>query len=80
LRLKEKEILVRLAHGIYFYPIIDKELGVLFPSTEKIAKAIAIRDKAKVVPTGVLALNKLGLSTLLLSFIFSSNGHQIIIT
>jgi predicted transcriptional regulator of viral defense system len=63
LRLKEKEILVRLAHGIYLYPKIDKKLGVLFPSTEDIAKAIARRDKARIVPTGVQALNKLGLST-----------------
>jgi hypothetical protein len=62
-RLKEKEILVRLAHGIYLYPKDDKELGVLFPSTEEIAKAIARRDKARIVPTGVQALNKLGLST-----------------
>lgn len=63
LRLKEKEVLVRLAHGIYLYPKVDKELGVLFPSTEEIAKAIARRDKARIVPTGVQALNKLGLST-----------------
>lgn len=63
LRLKEKEILVRLAHGIYLYPKVDKELGVLVPSTEEIAKAIARRDKARIVPTGVQALNKLGLST-----------------
>jgi hypothetical protein len=63
LRLKEKEILARLAHGIYLYPKVDKELGVLFPSTEEIAKAIARRDKARIVPTGVQALNKLGLST-----------------
>ena len=63
LRLKEKEILVRLAHGIYLYPKVDKELGVLFPSTEEIAKAIARRDKARIVLTGVQALNRLGLST-----------------
>lgn len=63
LRMKEKEILVRLAHGIYLYPKIDKELGVLFPSTEEIAKAISRRDKARIFPTGVQALNKLGLST-----------------
>ena len=62
-RLKEKEILFRLAHGIYLYPKIDKELGLLFPSTEDIAKAIARRDKARIVATGVQALNKLGLST-----------------
>lgn len=63
LRLKEKEILVRLAHGVYLYPKVDQDLGVLFPSTEEIAKAIARRDKARIVPTGVQALNKLGLST-----------------
>jgi len=63
LRLKEKNLLVRLAHGIYLFPKIDKELGVLFPSTEDIAKAIARRDKARIVLTGVQALNKLGLSS-----------------
>jgi hypothetical protein len=63
LRLKEKEILVRLAHGIYLYSKVDKDLGVLFPSTEEIAKAIARRDKARIVATGAHALNKLGLST-----------------
>lgn len=63
LRLKEKGVLVRLAHGIYLYPKTDKELGILFPSTEEIAKAIARRDKSRIVPTGVQALNKLGLST-----------------
>lgn len=62
LRLKEKGILIRLAHGIYLFPKNDKELGVLFPSTEDIAKAIARRDKARIVLTGVQALNKLGLS------------------
>lgn len=63
LRLKEKGILVRLTHGIYLYPKTDKELGVLYPSVEEIAIAIARRDKARIVATGVQALNKLGLST-----------------
>ena len=63
LRLKEKEILVSLAHGIYLYPKVDKELGILFPTTEEITKAIARRDKARIILTGVHALNKLGLST-----------------
>lgn len=62
-RLKEKEILVNLAHGIYLYPKVDKELGILFPATEEIATAIARRDKARIILTGVHALNKLGLST-----------------
>lgn len=59
----EKEKLIRLAHGIYLYPKTDKELGILYPSTEEIAKAIARRDKARIIPTGVYALNRLGLST-----------------
>lgn len=62
-RLVKKDLLVRLAHGIYLYPKWDKELGILYPSIEEIAKAIARRDKARIVPTGVLALNKLGLSS-----------------
>jgi predicted transcriptional regulator of viral defense system len=63
LRLKQKGLLVRLAHGIYLFPKIDKELGLLFPTTEDIAKAIARRDRARIVPTGLHALNKLGLSS-----------------
>ena len=57
--------LLRIAHGIYYYPKIDKELGlgVLYPSLETIAQSIAERDKAKIAPTGLYALNKLGLST-----------------
>lgn len=55
--------MVRLAQGIYLYPKKDKDLGILYPSIEEIAKAIAKRDKARIIPTGVQALNKLGLST-----------------
>lgn len=62
-RFKERGILIRLAFGIYLYPKTDKELGVLYPSVEDIAQAIARRDKARIIPTGISALNKLGLST-----------------
>jgi hypothetical protein len=63
LRLENKKFLVRLAHGIYLYPKQDKLLGVLYPTIEEIALAIADRDKARIIPTGTTALNKLGLST-----------------
>jgi len=53
----------RVARGIYSRLEIDPILGPVKPSTEAIAKAIAKRDKARIVPTGVLALNALGLST-----------------
>ena len=33
------------------------------PSIEQIAKTIARRDKARIVPTGIYALNRLGIST-----------------
>ena len=58
-------MLMRLAHGIYYYPKEDKEygLGIIYPSVEDIAQAIAKRDKVQIQPTGVTALNKLGLST-----------------
>lgn len=63
LRLEKKEFLIRLAHGIYLYPKNDKILGTLYPSTEEIAVAIAKRDKARIISTGVQALQQLGLST-----------------
>lgn len=63
LRLEKKDVLIRLAHGIYLYPKKDKVLGTLFPSTEEIASAIAKRDKARIISTGVQALQQLGLST-----------------
>ncbi len=62
-RLVNKEILVRVATGIYTLPKINKRIGVITPGIEEIAKAIAKRDKARIVPTGIYALNRLGLST-----------------
>lgn len=74
-RLEEKGLLVRLAHGIYLYPKTDKDLGVLYPSAEEIAIAIAKRDRARIVPTGIQALNKLGLSTQIpLKAVFLTDG------
>ena len=61
-RLTEKEQLIRINNGIYYYPKIDAEIGVLYPSIETIAKAIAKRDKARIIPTGNYALYLLGLS------------------
>jgi hypothetical protein len=62
-RLCKEKILIRLSAGIYLYPAIDKEIGVIYPSIEKIAKTIAKQEKARIIPTGVFALNALGLST-----------------
>jgi predicted transcriptional regulator of viral defense system len=62
-RLKDKGRLVRIAHGIYLYPKQDKLLGILYPTVEEVALAISKRDKSRIIPTGVNALNKLGLSS-----------------
>ncbi len=61
-RLTKKGKLVRIATGIYYYPKIDTALGILYPSIETIAKSIAKRDKARIVPAGNYALYLLGLS------------------
>ncbi|MBE7644466.1 DUF6088 family protein [Tenacibaculum finnmarkense] len=75
LRLESKQFLIRLAHGIYLYPKQDKLLGVLYPSIEEIANAIADRDKAKIIPTGVKALNQLGLSNQIpMNIVFLTDG------
>ena len=80
LRLEKKQLLVRLAHGIYLYPKIDKELGILYPSTESIAEAIAKRDKIRIIPTSIYALQQLGISTQIpMNVIYLTDGapHKI---
>lgn len=61
-RLENEGILIRLAQGLYLYPARNK-YGILFPTIEKIAYAIAEKDKARIIPSGLTALNRLGLST-----------------
>ena len=64
-RMTNEGTLIRIAHGIYWYPQIDKELGlgVLYPSIDAVAKAIARRDRIRIAPTAAYAQNALGLST-----------------
>ena len=60
--LTTKGMLVKIAHGIYAKPRRSK-FGVVLPSVDKVVQAIAARDNAKVLPSGMTALNALGLST-----------------
>ncbi len=62
-RLVTKGGLIRISKGIYYYPKVDDILGILYPTAEEIAKSIAKRDKAKLIPTGAYAQHLLGLST-----------------
>lgn len=76
-RLENEGLIVRLSHGIYLKPKQDPLLGVIYPSIEEIAKEIAKRDKARIAPTGVLALYLLGLTTQVpLKAIYLTDGSQ----
>src|SRR5574344_963454 len=63
-RLTEKGLMLRVARGIYCYPKIEKVygLGAVPPSLEDIAKAMAKRDGARIIPTGLFAQYQLGLT------------------
>ncbi|MBP7906325.1 MAG: hypothetical protein KA099_13495 [Alphaproteobacteria bacterium] len=61
-RLAKKGTLRRLARGLYDYPRIDPELGLLSPTIEATVKALKGRDKILLQPSGGYAANLLGLS------------------
>lgn len=77
-RLVNEKAILRLGKGIYYYPKIDEELGiVLLPSLEDIAFAVANRDGVKIRPTGAKALNELGLSTQVpMNVVFLTSGRS----
>ena len=79
-RLEKENVLIRLAHGIYVKPKVDKLLGIILPTIENIASEIAKRDKARIAPTGVLALNLLGLSSQVpMNAVYLTDGSQRVI-
>lgn len=61
-RLEKEGMLVRISQGIYLYPMRNR-FGILKPSIDDIAVAIAQKDKAGIIPSGLTALNKIALST-----------------
>ena len=69
-------ILVKIAQGIYSKPRKSR-FGIVLPSVEKIVQAIAIRDNAKILPSGITALNALGLSTQVpMNYTFLTTGSE----
>ena len=78
-RLMKDGTILRISHGIYYYPKIDKVLGlgVLYPTLEDIAEGIAKRDKARIVPTGHYALNRLGFTTQVpMNIVYLTDGSE----
>lgn len=79
-RLEKEKVIKRVAQGIYVRPIISKYIGEVLPSAEDVAKGIAKRDRIRIVPTGVYALNALGLSTQVpMKLVFLTDGAARII-
>jgi predicted transcriptional regulator of viral defense system len=61
-RLAASGTIRRLARGLYEYPREHAELGTLSPDIQKVAKALAGKDRIRLQPGGAYATNLLGLS------------------
>ncbi len=78
-RLAKEGIIVRVAQGIYCNPEVDDELGlgVIMPTYDQVAEAMAKRDSARIVPTGAYAQNVLGLSTQVpMNYVYMTDGSS----
>lgn len=54
----------RLGRGLYHYPRVNERLGIpLGPDLDEIADALARQTGSRVVPSGAVAANRLGVST-----------------
>ena len=54
----------RLGRGLYHFPRINERLGIpIGPELDEIAEALARQTGSRVVPSGAVAANRLGLST-----------------
>ena len=74
-RLVQKGDITRVARGMYARLEVDPVIGPVMPGMESIAKAIARRDKARIVPTGIMAMHLLGLSTQIpMNIIYLTDG------
>ncbi len=62
MRYKNAGKIRQLARGLYDYPRMDSQLGVLAPSVEAIVNALETRDAVRLQPSGAYAANILGLS------------------
>src|SRR5882762_4862244 len=62
-RLQRTGQIRRLARGVYEFPKVHPKIGVLSPSPEAVAKAMAERTGSRISVSGAKAANLLGLST-----------------
>lgn len=62
-RMSDKGEIMSVARGIYAYPEKSELFGDVPPSMDNIAKAVAKRDHARIIPTGQYAAHVLGFTT-----------------
>ena len=75
-RMQNEAAIIRVATGIYMIPK-KTQFGILYPTIDQIARKIAERDKAQIMPTGDTALNVLGLSTQVpMNAVYITNGAK----
>ncbi|MBN2292840.1 MAG: hypothetical protein JXM70_10465 [Pirellulales bacterium] len=58
----DRGVINRIARGLYTYPRIHPQLGMLTPAPDQIALALAGKDDLRIQPSGAYAANILGLS------------------
>jgi hypothetical protein len=74
-RHKKSGTIRQLARGLYDYPRQHTSLGLLNPTTDAIAKALAGRDATRLQPSGAYAANLLGLSNQIpMKVVFLTDG------
>lgn len=61
-RLADDQTIIRLVRGVYYFPIIQKDIGVIPPDINAVAKAIADNAGIAIYPSGATSANILGLS------------------
>lgn len=63
-RLAARKTIKRLGRGLYYLPRINPTLGIeAAPDVEEVARTLARKTGSRVIPSGAVAANRLGLST-----------------
>jgi hypothetical protein len=68
----------RLGRGLYHYPRVNKKLGIeLGPDIDEVAQTLARQTGSRIVPTGAVAANWLGLSAQVPARpVYLTDGHS----
>lgn len=77
-RLVKSGHILRVARGIYAFPRVSKVLGQpLAPDPDDVAQAIGRQTGSRVIPSGAVAANRLGLSTQVPTrLVYLTNGRS----